>query len=110
LEKDILKINFIWDTQILGKNILNSPHKNVIGSIITEKGFLSTSMVEKIANRHNKGVMLKISVPKLSKAGYLGTISEYLEAEILFNKNQKLQITDIYEKNGTKIIECDLII
>lgn len=90
--------------------LLESSKENIIGKVIIEKGFMSTSMVESVARRHEKGLLLKIMVPKGAIAGYVGTISEYLEAEILFDKNQKLLIKDVINTENTKILECELIL
>lgn len=88
------------------KDLLNKPKEEIIGMVLTDNAFMSTSMVEKIAKRHEKGVMLEIQVDKGAKGGYVGTISEHVEAEILFDKGQQLEIIDVVELDKAKKIQC----
>jgi hypothetical protein len=82
---------------------------DAIGKDFVEKGFLSTSMVKKVAQRFSKGALLKIAVPRGSNGAYVGTISEKLEAEILFNRNQNIRITDVNKIDNQYIIDCTLM-
>lgn len=100
------------DKKSLG--IENCELNELEGRIIEEKGFMSTSLVEKVAMKHVKkhdgGILLKVKASKGAKAGYLGNISEYMEAELLFNKNQKMIIEKATKKDDNLIVlECKLV-
>jgi hypothetical protein len=82
----------------------------LVGKVFTEKAFMSTSLCKKVANKFaNNGILLKIHVPKNSNGAYVATISEKLEAEILFDKNQKLQVQNVKQGSNFLFIECKLL-
>lgn len=80
------------------------------GKHIIDKAFMSTSMVRNVANKFDKGVLLKISVPAGSSGGYVGTISEKLEAEILFDKNQILRIDEVVQRENGIVLSCTMLL
>lgn len=78
------------------------------GHVYTEKGFLSTSGVSDKNVMQDKGVLLRIKVPKSTNA-YVTT--NYKESEIIFDRGSRLEIINTYiENNRTAnvkvVLEC----
>ena len=67
------------------------------GHTYTEKGFLSTSGVLDKNVMQDKGVLLRIKVPK-GKNGYVTT--NYKESEIIFDRGARLEILDAHVENN----------
>jgi hypothetical protein len=76
--------------------------KSLIGKIIEEKGYLSTSAKREIAEKFENGIMREIRVPPSAKCADISGISYFKnEYEYLFARNQKTNIIDAwYDKNG----------
>lgn len=74
---------------------------SLIGRVIQDKGFSSTSIDSEVARRFarkNNGAQLQIHAKKGSKGAYLDPISEAIgEREVLLNKGQKFRIDSIDE-------------
>jgi hypothetical protein len=86
------------------------------GELLVDDGYMSTSLsrkkVEKICIHGH--IILKISAPKGTQAGYVDAITFTKgEEEVLFNKGQRLEITKIRDTkniNGFSFIECNLLL
>jgi len=90
-------------------NVKNPNFKDLIGKTIEEKGFMSTSLLE--SEKFSGDLSLIINAPRNSQGAYLGHFSQNpKEAEILFNKGQKMVIREVNENNGNLIIVVDLSI
>ena len=86
------------DREQLNQHLLQ--HRNsLVGRVIQDKGFSSTSINSEIARsfaEKNNGAQLQIHAPKGSKGAYLDPISEAIgEREVLLNKGQKFRIDRI---------------
>jgi hypothetical protein len=94
--------------------LIDQKANKIAKTLFMEKAFLSTSTLKGIALKHAKGAMLEIDVPKGANGAYVGALSEYLETEILFDKNQKLQITGLRKEGEAEspllILECKLLV
>lgn len=78
------------------------------GHTYTEKGFLSTSGVSDKNVMQDKGVLLRIKVPKGTNA-YVTT--NYKESEIIFNRGSRLEIINSHVENSRTanakvVLEC----
>lgn len=67
------------------------------GTVFTEKGYLSTSVVRRTATQafasDNNGVVLHLDTPKQLKGMFMGSISAHeTEAEVLFARNTKIKV------------------
>lgn len=80
------------------------------GTIITDKGFMSTSIVKDSAFADT--VTWEIYVPKGTNAGYLESTTQVPgEYEVLFNSGQKLLVKDVIldgRRNLNLILEAIL--
>lgn len=67
----------------------------LIGKVFTDKGFMSTSVVNKDGSSSGKReFMMKITVPEGVKGAYVNEISTYKdEYEFLFDKGTSIVIT-----------------
>ncbi len=88
----------------------NASDEELVGKIITDKGFMSTSM-----NRDKSfsgDVKMEISVPSGAHGAYVGYVGTYghLEEEVLFDAGQRLQITGARtDEYGRKIISAIML-
>lgn len=73
----------------------NCPDEQLIGMIITDNGFMSTSINSNDA--FSGDIRLEISVPMGANGAYIGYISQcgHYESEVLFDCGQRLVITDV---------------
>lgn len=76
-------------------NYANATDEELIGNIISDDGFMSTSL-----NRENAfggEIRYEISVPEGANGAYVGYLShaQHYESEVLFDCGQMLQITDV---------------
>lgn len=93
-----------------------NPYKDntrLIGSIITDKGFVSASLVKKVTEIHGatweEGVMMKLRIPKGTKAGYLDKVRWKKEAELLLPRNSKFKVLSIGKEKGINMMEVEVI-
>lgn len=78
----------------LGINISESNKDKMVGAIVTEKGFLSTSPDPN--GGFSNSIEYVIKVPKGSQAMYVAPISEYRsEKELLINRGGKFMVEDV---------------
>ncbi|TRW22004.1 hypothetical protein FL857_11825 [Criibacterium bergeronii] len=84
----------------------NLDPKNLLGKTINEKGFMSTSMNNSVAEEtFLENMHMTIEAPKGSKGLDISPISQYPESEILFKSEQEIVITDAKVEDGVlKII------
>ena len=82
---------------------------SLIGKTISEKGFMSTTVLERSA--FNRQVMWTINVPEGASAAYVASISKYpKEAELLINSGQSMIIKEASIDSSGKIhIVADLL-
>lgn len=96
------------------QDIFGDVSNEPINCTVEDKAFLSTSLLKELALKHANGALLEINVPKGANGAYVSTLSEYLEAELLFDKNQKLLIKDVKKENNDGkemfLIKCDLVL
>lgn len=80
------------------KNMLNKNIKNLIGQVVEDKGFMSTTSLED-AGFSPDGVEYVIKLPKGTNAAYVAPISKYeKEQEILIQASTRFVIEDVEEK------------
>lgn len=81
------------------------------GASFVDNGFASTTSSDKVAKSFAGGddaVVMKISVPKGSKAVSMGNVSDYPEEqEILLNRGGTYTIKNITVENGVKTIHVE---
>ncbi|MGP1434829.1 MAG: ADP-ribosyltransferase [Catonella sp.] len=84
----------------------NLDPKNLLGKTINEKGFMSTSMNNSVAEEtFLENMHMTIEAPKGSKGLDISPISQYPESETLFKSEQEIVITDAKVEDGVlKII------
>lgn len=88
-----------------------------VGTILQDKGFMSTTVRKSVASDFDKGYILKINVPKgKGRGAYVKSISNYPnEHEFLMKRSSKLKVTGIAsgEKEGfmggQTVIYADLV-
>ena len=77
------------------------PPDELVGRIIYEDAFMSTSTNSRVALKTFSGNMqMTIEAPKGSNALDVAPLSEYPESEILFNAGQSMLITSAEQRNG----------
>lgn len=76
-------------------NYANTSDEELIGNIISDDGFMSTSLNREDA--FGGEVRYEISVPEGANGAYVGYLShaQHYESEVLFDYGQMLQITDV---------------
>ena len=76
-------------------NYANTSDEELIGNIISDDGFMSTSLDREDA--FGGEVRYEISVPEGADGAYVGYLShaQHYESEVLFDYGQMLQITDV---------------
>jgi hypothetical protein len=81
----------------------NKKPNELIGSVIEDKGFMSTSMSKEVSDTFGS-TTLKITVPAgakgLDMASNLGTVSSKIEKEILLPRGTRFQITSVNQDKG----------
>ncbi len=110
LKDNITVFRGIKSTKFLGPT---PTEKKLVGSIISDKGFTSTSMNTQTAaqfamSNRNEGVSMKIHVPKGAKAlnirDHIFTDTAFEEHEVLLHRDSKMRITSAKQKgNGFEI-------
>lgn len=87
------------------------PPENAIGTVIEDRGFVSTSPEERVAKNFGADVLFKITVPKGSRGLDLRDRDFGLnEAEFLLSRGSRFRITDESPAPGGKrLIELELI-
>ena len=74
---------------------------DLIGKVITEKGFMSTSTKNSIANGFTGNMQITIKAPAGSNGLDISSISQYaIESEVLFQSGSKMVITNAEKING----------
>ena len=85
------------------------PPAELVGKIITEKAFMSTSMIKDSAFNY-KNLILYIDVPAGTKGAFIGNISNLpSEVEVLLNREQDMIIKKAYKDNGQLILIVEII-
>lgn len=76
-------------------NYANATDEELIGNIISDDGFMSTSLNREDA--FGGEIRYEISVPEGANGAYVGYLShaQHYESEVLFDCGQMLQITDV---------------
>ena len=88
-------------TKAMLGDLKNLPVEQWVGKNISDKAFMSTSLLSEGA--FNKELNLIIKAPKGSKGAFIGEMSQYpSEVEVLLNKGQQMIITDVLESSATK--------
>ena len=79
------------------------------GQIIDDKAFVSTSILERGANK-DKEVFMEILVPKGTKGLYVNEVSVYkdLEFELLLQKGTKFHINEVKKENGKTFLQVEV--
>ncbi len=95
------------------KSILGSLAKldpsELPGRVISDKGFISTSVLPKEAKQFSHGVFLAIKVPKGTKGAYIDLISGFNgEREYILDKGQEFLIKQANKIHGKYLLEVDL--
>lgn len=73
----------------------NSLKEDMVGKVIEDKGFMSTSMLEKSSFKGD--VKIIINFPKGTNGAYVDEISYYPEAKMLLDERQKMNTTEASE-------------
>ncbi len=97
------------------KNKLDTISAELIGSIIKQDRFMSTSYSKKTAQKFikkNGGILWQIDVPKNANGIFTDPFNKEngVESEILLNRGYSLLVKDTEFKNDIYIIHADLIL
>lgn len=96
-------------TAMLG-DLKNASMDDLIGVNITEGAFMSSSLSEDVAHRFADDLLLKIEAPAGSETAFIGNISEYsIEAEVLFNRGQKMIVKDAVMNEGVLELTVEIL-
>jgi hypothetical protein len=81
------------------------------GRIIDDKSFVSTSILERGANKRKEAFM-EISVPKGAKGLYINEVNLYkdIEFELLLQKGTNFMIKDVRRENGKIFLWLEVIL
>jgi len=86
--------SFLWRGLGKDKNWLDSSYTELVGQVIEDKGFMSTSPIP--GKGFSNDVEYKILLPEKSKAMYIAPISEFKgEQEVLIQKGSMFKIVDV---------------
>jgi hypothetical protein len=138
LQEDLLLYR---QTDFHALGILSKIHpEDMIGKVIYDKGFVSTSLQEYMALAFTNdpydcgcgspcswirnltvqrnvpkylknGILMRIRAPKETVGAYIGNLSaKDAEQEVLLYKNQKFKITDVSLSKGKFYIDCDILL
>lgn len=75
---------------------------NLVGAIISDKGFVSTSLLEGVStgfakDEPSESILLKMVLPKGTKAIFLDALDDIGEAEILLPRGSSFRVTKLTE-------------
>jgi hypothetical protein len=94
---------------ILG-NLHSLPLEQLEGKVITDAGFISTSLIPKQAKYFSRGVFMVIKVPKGAKGAYIDATSGFNgEREFLLDHGQEFFINKAVRMHGKKVLLVDLL-
>lgn len=91
-------------------NLAHLSDEELMGQIYRDKGFMSTSINPEDA--FGGAVRLEIEVPKGTRGGYVGYVSEHghTESEVLLDRGQVMRFTNIRrDENGVRVIRARII-
>lgn len=111
LKEDIVVYRYIENTLIKPMLFWGGSKFLKKGSILADKGFMSTTLcLDAVQNRHyanlNKRSLFTIYVPKGTPCVYVDLISDMNENEIIFAPGIKLKVLDTHFFK--KFVECDV--
>ena len=95
--------------KFLGK-YQNAPDEALVGKVLPERGFMSTSLNKK--DHFGGEVILHIKVPKGAPGAYIGSISNKKdgESEVLFDCGQMLRINRVRRDVwGNRILDAEIM-
>ena len=99
---------------LLNNAVLNE-YKNVsdyvlIGKVIRDPAFMSTTFELNIAKEYSKDTILKISVPKGVHGIYIGEYAAYAyEKEFLLDKDQIMKIDSVEHREGKRYLNVSIL-
>jgi HK97 family phage portal protein len=80
------------------------------GDVIHDHGYVSTSLYRGTAEKFADKALLRINVPKGSKAGYLDALTEGGgEQELLLPRGSRFRVTGVRREGGAKVIDAELL-
>jgi hypothetical protein len=96
------------------KSILGDLHtlplEQLEGKVLTDAGFISTSLIPKQAKYFSRGVFMVIKVPKGAKGAYIDATSGFNgEREFLLDHGQEFFINKAVRTHGKKVLLVDLL-
>ena len=93
-------------SQKMLRGIDYSSAEELVGRIVPEKSFMSTSLDYKVSKYGFKNnLFLIIDTPKGTKGAYIGKLSEFDdEMEVLLNKDQKVLIKEVIDDNPSELV------
>lgn len=109
LKEPVTVYRGIKDIRALGLN-----ESNLVGTVMHDKSFMSTSLTPKVAENFagKTGAILKINAPRGAKGASIAGIGakhNAKEKEVLFARNGKLTITgQSRDKKGRLVIEATI--
>lgn len=107
LKQDTIVYRGVGDLSKLG---IKGDPAHAIGQVIKDKGYTSTSLNPKVAEKYDGAAVLRIKAPKGSKGASMGGVSRYpKEHEVLFARGSGVKITGVSKKGGRTIIHAELV-
>lgn len=86
----------------------NTPVDELVGKGISDKGFLSTSLIPE--GQFSGNLVLKIDAPSGTKGAFIGDLSVLpTEVEVLLQKGQNMLIKEATERNGVLELVVEII-
>lgn len=117
---ELLKEKIIYNENNKYTNATSDKYlKNIIGKSVKEKGFMSTTKDEKIANDFDgytgssKPIIMKIKTSKNTKGVDLSRYDKNVskgdaQKEVLLARKQQGKITNVYSKNGHIYVDFNM--
>lgn len=101
--------------QLFDGNIMLDPKSLEIGQVISDKAFLSTTLLPTTSITDSRNIMIKIKVPEGSKGLYVESltgVAGYGQQEFLLPRDSKLRVTNYYFEDpvtGKIFLEMELL-
>jgi hypothetical protein len=101
--------------ELFDGNTMLDPKSLEIGQVISDKAFLSTTLLPTTSITDSRNIMIKIKVPEGSKGLYVESltgVAGYGQQEFLLPRDSKLRVTDHYFEDpvtGKIFLEMELL-
>ena len=107
----VMSQSVVPEPVIVYRALSNAVLDKAEGKILTDKGFVSTSLNSDVAERLAAGgrVVMRVEVPKGVHAIYMEDITTIDEQEMLLQRGSRFAIGERYARNGHTYINARVI-